>query len=454
MDYTNIDDDDDEDLIPVTHVCRAWRKFFISRSSLWTNFYCRSADKIRVYLERSNSSPINVLLYRNGALSIGDPLFQIVPHYAARFRSLSIAASPKILRDIFAHLPPHIPLLEKLDVDGGFGPEALHDLHDPFLTTSLFNGDLSSLRVFRLESVRTGLPWRNMVNLTVLVLRNMSSDSLSIRQLLDFFESAPRPCKVKLDSATPTTGGRSGRLVSLAFLQRMEILFGPPSPHLLSHLLVPVGAELSIWGDSFLHIVRDHLPRSLDNLRNISNITKIHFHITNHTRMELGGPSGKLSMASGIGAACLGLEALGRLDTSKVEQLEVVSSDHSLTPSYRTLLPLKNLRTLTLSRCRNQNTFIAALGPNTGKASGVVACPNLEEVVLDLRIDTGIDVKNIAKIAAARASRGAKLRTVRIIGGKGKLGLGELRKHVLNVECDPVVDVVDSDSDDSDEDFW
>jgi len=98
-----------------------------------------------------------------------------------------------------------------------------------------------------------------------------------------------------------------------------------------------------------------------------------------------------------------------------------------------------------------------ALSPNTD-TSGVVPCPELEEIVLVPRTDTEeIDVKSMIKIAAARASRGAKLRTIRIAGGEDKLNLGdvlELRKHVSNVECGPVVDVVDSGSDDSDEDFY
>ncbi|KAF9645561.1 hypothetical protein BDM02DRAFT_3079455, partial [Thelephora ganbajun] len=45
-------------VIALTHVCRAWREIFTSRSSLWTDFHCMDAEKTRVYLERSKSSPI------------------------------------------------------------------------------------------------------------------------------------------------------------------------------------------------------------------------------------------------------------------------------------------------------------------------------------------------------------------------------------------------------------
>jgi len=358
----------------------------------------------------------------------------------------------EILHNIITRLPPHAPLLERLGVDDVFRSRAPHL---PTLGLALFSGDLSSLRVLRLERVHTEFPWRDMVNLTSIALHNLPPESHTIRQLLDFFESAPRLRKVYLASATPTTDGQIGRLVSLGCLKRMVILFGQPASRLLSHLLVPVDAKLTIWGDSFQRIIEHHLPRSLGNLRNISDITNIHF--TNNSRIKLSGPSGQLIMASRLDAARLGLEALGRFDTSKIERLEVVSNDYPLTrPSYRGLNHLKALRTLTLSRCRNPYTFMSAFSPSTDTL-GLVPCPRLEEIVLVPRTDTEeIDVKSMTKIAAARMSSGAKLGIVRIVDVEGKLNLGdvlELRKHVSKVECGPWVDAVDSERDDSDEDF-
>ena len=360
--------------------------------------------------------------------------------------------TPEGLHHITVHLPPDAPLLERLDVIGAPRPRVPHD---PPLTTALFTGDLSSLRVFRLKDVRTELLWRNMVNLTSVVLRNTSQDSPSMRQLLDFFEGAPRLRKIKLDSATPTTGGQRGRLVSLACLKRMDILWGSPPSLLLNHLVIPVGAKLSILGDLSRGTIGNHLPESLDNIRNVSDITKICFHAGHHARIKLSGPSGQLKMASRADAAHFGLESLAQLDTSEVERLEVSSNEHPLKHlSYRGLLPLGNLRVLTFSRCRKPYASTAALGPNAA-SSGFVACPKLEEMVLIPRAGTEIDIKSVTKIAAARASGGARLKTIKI-GGEDKFNpwdVLELRKYVSNVEWDPVVDVVDSDGDDSDEDF-
>ena len=445
-------DEEDEDLIALTHVCRAWRQIFISQSSLWTYLDCTNADKTSIYLERSKFSLINVSLYRGDPLLISDPFFQIIPHSVCRVKSLSVTARPEILHNIIAHLPPHAPLLERLYISDTFRFRALQD-RSPH-TTALFSGDLSSLRVLRLESVRTELPWRNMVNLTSVVLCHTSPGGPSIRQLLDFFESTPRLCKIKLDSATPVNCGQIGRLVSLAYLNRMKILWGSPSS-LLDHLLIPIGAKLSLRGESFRRIIEDHLPGSLDNLRNISNITKIRLSAGDYAYVQLSGPSGQFSMASRVDARS-GFECLVRLDTSKVERLEIVGINHLLMrPSYRGLLSLENLRALTFSLCKSPYTFMDALNPDT-VSSDVMPCPKLEEIVLIPHTGTEVDIESVTKVAAARAFGGAKLRTV-WIGGKDKLNprdVLELRKHVLNVECDPVVDEVDNDSDDSDEYFW
>ena len=395
-------------------------------------------------------------MIKTNILSPGDPFLQVIPHSIGRLKSLSVAGTPENLQGITAHLSHHAPLLERLVIDGSLRPG-----RNPTLTATLFNGDLSSLRTFYLQSVYTQLPWRNMVNLTTFVLHRMPSDGLSIRQLLDFFESAPRLRKIKLDHATPASGGQNGRLVSLTCLKKMEISWGLPSSPLLDHLLIPVGAKLTEWVDSFDRLIEDNLPKSLDNLRNISNFTEIYFQtFEGNTRIQLSGSSGKLKLCivSPIGNTWSGLESLAQLDTSKVKRLEVVSSIRSfIRLPCRALLPLESLRTLRLSRCKNPRTFLVALHPNPG-TSEVVTCPKLEELVLVPHTNVEeFDIGSVTEIAAARALRGAKLRTIRIVGGRDKLdprSVLELRKHVLQVEYDPEVGVVDDgESDDSDEEY-
>ena len=100
---------------------------------------------------------------------------------------------------------------------------------------------------------------------------------------------------------------------------------------------------------------------------------------------------------------------------------------------------MKDLRTLVFLKCKSLHTFIHALQPGPDSSDAVV-CPQLEELGLVLCTDGEIfNITSVVEMAAARASRGAKLRTIRIFDGKGEAGrdLSELRKYVWNVECGP-----------------
>jgi hypothetical protein len=450
-------------VIALTHVCRAWREAFVSRSPLWTDFNCAYAEKTRVYLERSKSSPINVRLYEgdDDDLSPRDPFLQIIPHAIGRLKSLVVYGTPGNLPGIVAHLCQPAPLLEYLLIDAGCESEPHRN---PTLANTLFNGDLPSLRELYLQSIRTELPWRNLVNLTSFTLCNTSPRNLPIRQFLDFFESVPHLRKVCLSNATPISGAQSGRLVSLAYLERMNIIGDGPPSLLLDHLIIPVGAMLITQATSYGPLTENLLPRSLDNLRNLPDFIKIDLLMNElYPTIEFSGPNGQVCMITITppgDVTCLVLGSLARFDTSKTERLKIsrgnpLSSD----PLYRALLPMKHLRTLTLSDCTSPEIFTHSLDPSMS-SSGVVVCSELEELVLILRRDgETLNVGDVIEMAEARASRGAKIKTVRIVGGRGELfpvDALELKKHVWQVEYGPQVGTVGDDSDDesdeSDED--
>ena len=110
---------------------------------------------------------------------------------------------------------------------------------------------------------------------------------------------------------------------------------------------------------------------------------------------------------------------------------------------------MKDLRILDLYQCETPHTLVHALHPSMS-SSGVVVCPQLEELAIEHR--RRFDMKDIVRTVAARASRGAKLKTVRIVSGRDELDVVdvlELGKHVWEVEHDPRVDVVDEHSDSS-----
>jgi len=428
--------DRDEDVIAMTHVCRAWREVFVSRSCLWTNFDCLDEEKTRVYFERSKSSPINLSLDLSEGISFRNPFFQIIPLATGRLRSLFVEGPLEDVEVVTSHLSHPAPLLERLLI---YSNSSLAR-RDPMLPSALFNGDLSSLRVLRLAYVHTELPWRNMVNLTSFTL-SYTPEGIPIGQLLDFFESAPHLEAIELHFAFPTTGAQSGRVVSLECLKSMHIQNDRKPSDLLDYLLIPVGAKLEIGAKPLSSLIGEHLPRSLDNLKNFSNFTAIKLH---YLHMEFSGPNGQVKInlwTDRDNPIESTLESLAGLDTSKAERLEIdddcdLSSEE---PLYQALLPMKDLRSLTLSQCISPGILVRALQPSTS-SSEVMVCPKLEEFVLvdypfRFRRDQS-RITSIIEMAAARASRGGKLKTIRIFSKRGTvdLDLSELRKHVWNVE--------------------
>ena len=188
-------------------------------------------------------------------------------------------------------------------------------------------------------------------------------------------------------------------------------------------------------------MIEDYLPRCLDNLRNLSNFTEVQLDCEEPDHcIEFSGPSGKVVMRARTfrvdGARSL-LRYLARFDTSRTEQLEI---DYDISPSndfaYQALFPMKDLRLLTLYQCASTHTFVHALDPHMS-SSGVMICPKLEELVIEHR--RPLDIKNVIGMAAARASRGAKPKSIRIVNLQGwmhpRTDVMELRKHVLHVGC-------------------
>ena len=317
----------------------------MSHPHLWTDLDCAGLNKTRIYLERSLPLPINLSLYRNGLIP-SDPFFHITPHTIRRLKSLSVVGGPGDLQKIVNHLSQPAPLLEELSIHGDC------DRRNPALMSALFNGDLSSLRKLCLKYTLTELPWRNMTNLTSLMLSHTMPGETTVDHLLDFLESAPNLHQINLYSAIPTSGARARRSVLLACLKWM-CTAGGSSSLLLDHLLIPVGARLITEVESPSPPITDAPPRFIDNLRNLHNFTMIRLYGEEaYPHMRFSGPNGEVGMtlrAPGVNATFLVLGSLTRFDTSKTERLEIVGGDPLYSNSlYCALLPLKNLRAFAL----------------------------------------------------------------------------------------------------------
>ena len=85
---------------------------------------------------------------------------------------------------------------------------------------------------------------------------------------------------------------------------------------------------------------------------------------------------------------------------------------------YHILSRMKDLRTLTLTRCNNL-PFILALNPDQNSLKCVL-CPKLEGIVLYVKGLESFNVEGLMGMAEERASAGMKLTSLTVIG------LGEL----------------------------
>ena len=349
-------------------------------------------DKTRTYIQRSQTSPLDVYLDNTEDDSYLNDAFSLVIPHICRLRSLNIF-STLALPDVLSHFYSHMPLLERLDIVK-VGARAVLD-------SRLLNGDLPSLRELSLDGLSTHLPWRKLANLRVVELVDCTLGH-DVNQLLDFFESTPLLHTIVLRS--PWTPDLSDvppeRTVSLPYLNTLDVDADSTNTLLLNYLCIPTGASLTLALCFYSKIdsfpLLDHLSERSCNIRNLTLIRRLSVWGYKHPR----------------------------------------STQINNCPVFQTLSTTKNLRTLTLIACSNHLPFITALNPEEGP-SNIVQCPDLENLSLEIGLRDQFDVGRLINMAKNRASRGVRLWSITIVcldrsmSGAEMLELGE---HVTHVE--------------------
>ncbi|KAF9643332.1 hypothetical protein BDM02DRAFT_1523315 [Thelephora ganbajun] len=327
----------------------------------------------------------------------------------------------------------------------------------------LFNEDLSSLRTLSLGGVITHLPWRNLWNLTTFDLRCPPDNRIAVINLLNFLESAPHLKDITLRHSIPRTSNAcSSRVVCLPHLKNLTIFGDPVHATLLDHLSIPEGASLVLdfdfsGGESPLP---NCLPKTVKNLKNLFRVTTVNLCFAKREKfMHLVGPSGRLDIFGHwereVGTSVFpSLDLFGCVDRRILQSLNYFSLhmtrrlavtkyeppprvDNKCHPRCILLL-MKDLRTLILTQCFNL-PFIFVLDPDHPGHHPLkgVPCPNLEELVLYIEAWDAFNIPELVSMAKHRASKGAKLRSITIVG-LGELVPGrevfKLREHVTHLE--------------------
>jgi hypothetical protein len=437
----------DECLIAMTHVCRRWRDVFTSRASLWTLLDFASVEKTRVYIQRSKSSPLKLLLEDLEGLPFSDDAFPLVIPHLHRIKSVEIFGDFYFTSDVFEHFHSHALLLEELKIQ-------VSDNYKLDLDNGLFNGDPSSLRKLYLYGVITDLPWKNknLTNLRACTFE-FSTPGFGITQLLDFFESAPLLHTIELWYPIPSSSDAPPeRIVPLLLLKTLHIKADSAHSILLNHLSIPTGASLiqeSKYTKEYFPLL-DHPPGSSPNLSNLSHITAINLHFNESRKsLRLTGPSGGLRVTLRLDTwyrdfpdvdRCV-LRSLDSRFLSTTRRLSFSEYDHpnparvNKCPVFQTLSLTRKLRTLILVKCDN-TSFIHALNP-AKNPSNLLLCPNLKRFKFYIKSFDKFSIYSLIDMAKNRSSKGGRLLSIAIVG-LGELKSGEdvleLRKYAAHVE--------------------
>ena len=448
------DSERNEASITLTHVCRGWRELFISRPSLWARLDCRSIEKTRVYIDRSKNSPLEIHLDGHYIPSYCEEAFLLAVPHASRVKTLSAIGwlpsdSPALLQTLVEQFSRPVPLLEKLKID------VL--CTTPTLPTTLFNGDVSSLRELSLTGILMPPSWMGLGNLTIFNLCDLPDYKIPLTHLLDFFESAPRLRDIRLRNSIPHhSDAPPERIVPLPNLIKLKTIGHPVNSVLLNHLSIPSGASVALvftFRGPILPFPA-HIPDTLDNLDNISRIATINLCFGPDRRaMRLNGPSGELCvLGNWAGEAARPhtdtprfLRFLNRFDTSRCRQLGIsqcrfqqdllTSVPIKLWSTYQFLFSMGDLRVLTLIESFNL-PFILTLNPDK-TPDKIVLCPKLEDIILYVNLSGGVHIDELLSMTEERASRGAKLSTITIVSTCAltpTMEVFRLRNHVSRVE--------------------
>ena len=249
-----------------------------------------------------------------------------------------------------------------------------------------------------------------------------------------------------MDSLLDSPDTPARRVVSLPHLRLLRISAEAPHPVLLNHLHIPIGASVTLEFDydcersPFL----DYLPRTPDDLDNVSHITSVNLNFCSTTALRLEGPSGGFYVIGtkddeDPAAGEQTFQALNMFHLLATEQLAITHYNTLVYSNadgylYQTFLVMENLRTITLTRCFNP-PILSALDPNQNSAN-TVACPKLEELIL---FTENTCMEELLEMAKWRAAKGARLSLITVTCPRefapAEERVSELRNYASRVEC-------------------
>ena len=288
-------------IIPLTHVCRHWRKIIISTPEHWTSISTESGgDLAALSLERAKTAPLEIYLSAPHMREVG--WLRLLRPNIRKTRSLCVVGlqSVREVTTAFQKFPLSTPNLQSLKLVKTETPDSSQSV-DPFEWSA------HSLRRLTLEQVPLYRSFLNLRALTMLSLTNLCFN-LNLETLLDFLEENHSLESVTLWVRFKMPALRSSRRRSPIKINRLRHLSVPcfeatQTQALISNIALQRGAHLEIAYCSWDARLKEILTGiSTAHLSNLPSPTFIEYQI--HRReIQLSGPNGRFSF---VGPPSLG----------------------------------------------------------------------------------------------------------------------------------------------------
>ena len=174
------------DPLPLTYVCRRWRRTAIALTTIWTCLHLdRRVELFNLFAKRSMGRPLHIVHMREQ----GPPAAQttLAIQLASRWKSVMLGPLPMGVSQLFHIGPVELPLLEYVDIDNSCQVAVFHAL-----------GTASTPNLIHLKLVAFRVPFRHS-DLRSLRYLYLGRISISGRYLFDLSAAAPQLSDLTLD---------------------------------------------------------------------------------------------------------------------------------------------------------------------------------------------------------------------------------------------------------------
>lgn len=425
---------DTRSIIPLTHVCRYWRRSIVSTPGNWTFISSRNKDVAALSLQRAKAAPLQINLDMDQVRK--NPGFSdLIAPYIRNTETLHVCCllTTKELMQTLPNFPRSTPNLRSLSLF----PE-LRDAEWDLFTDHRFGPLIPTLTHLSLMNIPLYPAFLHLKTLTDLTLRYLRFN-LHLDAFLDFLEGNRSLERATLDIqfTQPSLRHLRHRVAIRNRLRNLSIYSANETDNnpLISNIALQRGAHLEIT----LYDMTKGLDEVLSyiyaaRLSNLESPTFMEYH-PEESRILLHGPNGSFSFETLV-------------------SLECPFSDSPI-------LPLTNVRVFRIRRTLKSDPFARpiAFPPSSFPAletfgvesevtvshlfsalfSNPSSCPSLKTLAfLDCHVDDGF-MEELTRFSSNRKrTTSARLHRVVIVDSKGILprfaSIDALGKHV------PIVD--------------